>query len=152
LVQIDEKTRGFIRDHRVAHLATAGLDARPVVVPICYVFDGQKIYSPLDRKPKSIEVRSLGRVRNIEANPQVSIVIDDYSEDWSKLEYVLISGVAEVVEPGDDGGEHTRAMLLLREKYSQYSSMAIETRPMLRISPSRIKVWRSSPGEADAGD
>jgi coenzyme F420-0:L-glutamate ligase/coenzyme F420-1:gamma-L-glutamate ligase len=143
LVQIDEKTRAFLRDHRVAHLATAGSDARPVVVPICYVFDGQIIYSPLDEKPKKIEVRSLGRVRNIEANPQISIVVDDYSEDWNELAYVLISGVAQVLEPGDHRGEHTRAVLLLREKYSQYSSMAIDTRPMLRISPSGIKVWRS---------
>jgi PPOX class probable F420-dependent enzyme len=144
LLQIDENTRAFIRDHRVAHLATASSDARPVVVPICYVFDGQNIYSPLDEKPKSTEVRSLGRVRNIEANPQISFVIDDYSEDWNKLVYVLISGVAAVVEPGDDGGEHAQAVLLLREKYSQYNSMAIDTRPMLRICPARIKVWRSS--------
>ena len=144
MVQIDEKTRAFIRDHRVAHLATATSDARPAVVPICYVFDGQNIYSPLDEKPKSIDVRSLGRVRNIEANPQISIVIDDYSEDWSKLAYVLISGVAQVLEPGDEDGEHARAVLLLREKYSQYSSMAIHACPMLRISPSGIKVWRST--------
>ena len=141
MLQIDEKARAFIRDHRVAHLATASLDARPMVVPICYVFDGQTIYSPVDEKPKISDVRSLRRVRNIEANPQISIIIDDYSEDWKKLAYVQISGVADVIEPADDMGEHAQAVLLLREKYSQYSSMAIETLPMLRIRPVRIKVW-----------
>jgi PPOX class probable F420-dependent enzyme len=144
LFEVDENTRAFIRDHRVGHLATASRDARPAVVPICYVFDGGHIYSPLDQKPKSIEVRSLRRVRNIEANPAVSIVIDDYSEDWGKLAYVMISGVAQVIEPADEAGEHAQAVLLLRQKYSQYSSMAIETRPMLKIRPTRIKVWRGS--------
>ena len=125
----------------MAHLATASLSARPVVVPICYAFDGENIYSALDEKPKSTDVRSLKRVRNIEANPQVSLVIDEYSEDWSKLLYVLIGGVAEILEPGDAQGEHLRAVSLLREKYTQYCSMAIETLPMIKISSLRIKRW-----------
>ena len=103
------------------------------------MFDGQSLYSPLDEKPKSTGVRSLGRVRNIEANPQISLVIDDYSEDWKKLVYVLISGEAEVIDPADK--EHAQAVVLLRAKYPQYGSMAIESRPMLRIRPTKIKVW-----------
>lgn len=144
LLQIEENTRAFIRDHRVAHLGTASLEARPTVVPICYVFDGQCMYSSLDEKLKSVGARLLARVRNIEANPQISLVIDDYSEDWSKLAYVLISGVADVIDPGEGGDEHARAVVLLRAKYPQYGSMAIESRPMLRIRPTRIKVWHGS--------
>jgi PPOX class probable F420-dependent enzyme len=142
---MDDKTRAFVRHQRIAHLATASLSARPVVVPICYAFDGENIYSPLDEKRKSADVRSLKRVRNIEANPQVSLVIDEYSEDWSKLTYVLIAGVAEILEPGDGQGEHMRAVSLLREKYTQYCSMAIDSRPMIKISSLRIKRWSSDP-------
>jgi len=142
---MDNKTLAFVSRQRIAHLATASPDARPVVVPICYVFDGENIYSPLDEKPKSTEVRSLKRVRNIVANPQVSLVVDEYSEDWSKLIYVLIAGVAEIIEPGDGPGEHLRAVSLLREKYIQYRSMAIESRPIIKISSLKIRRWSSDP-------
>ena len=141
---MDDKTRAFVGHQRIGHLATASLSARPVVVPICYAFDGENIYSPLDEKPKSADIRSLKRVRNIEANPQVSLVIDEYAEDWSKLSYVLISGMAEILEPGDGDGEHLRAVNLLREKYTQYRSMAIESRPMIKISSLKIKIWSSA--------
>ena len=40
-MDIDDDTRAFIIDHRVARLATAGEDLQPVVIPICYVFDGE---------------------------------------------------------------------------------------------------------------
>ena len=142
---MDNKTLAFVSRQRIAHLATASPDARPVVVPICYVFDGENIYSPLDEKPKSTEVRSLKRVRNIVANPQVSLVVDEYSEDWSKLIYVLIAGVAEILEPGDGPGEHLRAVSLLREKYTQYRSMAIESRPIIKISSLKIRRWSTDP-------
>ena len=139
---VDDRTREFIREHRVARLATADSDGRPSVIPICYVFDGEHIYSPVDEKPKSVAARRLKRLRNIEINPQVSLVIDDYWEDWSKLAYVLIGGVAEMIEPDEEGaGEHARAVLLLREKYPQYRSMAIEERPIIKIKPTRIKMW-----------
>jgi hypothetical protein len=66
-------------------------------------------------------------------------VIDDYSENWSDLEYVLVTGEAAILESSDP--EHTRAVKLLREKYSQYQSMAIDQRPIIRITPRRIKRW-----------
>ena len=144
-VDTDDDTQAFIRSHRVARLATAGDDGQPAVIPICYVFDGEHIYSPIDEKPKSVAASSLKRVRNIEANSHVAVVIDDYSEDWSKLAYVLIIGTAEIVLPGKEvtreAQEHARAIELLREKYPQYRSMKIEERPMIRIRPGRIKRW-----------
>jgi PPOX class probable F420-dependent enzyme len=146
---MDDKTRAFVGHQRIAHLATAGLNARPVVVPICYAFDGDNIYSPLDEKPKSTDVRLLRRVRNIQANPQVSVIVDEYSEDWSKLIYVLIAGVAEILEPGDGFGEHSRAVSLLRDKYAQYRSMTIESRPMIRISSLKARRWSSNPDDPD---
>ena len=141
---MDDTTRAFVRQQRIAHLATASLSARPVVVPICYAFDGENIYSALDEKPKSTDVRSLKRVRNIQVNPQVSLVIDKYSEDWSELVYVLIAGMAQILEPGDAQGEHSRAVSLLREKYTQYRSMAIESSPVIKISSLKIKRWSSN--------
>ncbi|MCI0486255.1 MAG: TIGR03668 family PPOX class F420-dependent oxidoreductase [Blastocatellia bacterium] len=138
-LEIDDSTREFIRDHRIARLATADADAQPAVVPVCYAFDGANIYSPIDEKPKSVAAVRLKRVRNIEANGRVSLVIDDYSEDWSKLVYVIINGVADMIGP--DAGEHARAVELLREKYPQYRSMRIENSLIVKITPLRIKRW-----------
>jgi PPOX class probable F420-dependent enzyme len=141
MLHIDDGTREFISSHRVARLATVGEDLQPAVIPFCYVLDGEYIYSPIDEKPKSVAASSLKRVRNIEANPQVALVIDDYSEDWSKLAYVLIIGTAEIIFPTKDGGEHARAVELLREKYPQYRSMKIDKLPMIMITVTRIKRW-----------
>ncbi|MFY9609378.1 MAG: TIGR03668 family PPOX class F420-dependent oxidoreductase [Blastocatellia bacterium] len=138
-LDIDDRTLRFIREHRVARLATADGDGRPSVIPICYVVDGGTIYSPLDEKPKSVDVQRLKRVRNIEANPHVSLVIDDYSDDWSKLVYVKIGGRADVLLPGHV--EHARAVELLRYKYPQYLAMAIEERPIIKITVTQVKRW-----------
>ena len=138
-LDVDDSTREFIRGHRVARLATADGDGRPSVIPICYVFDDRSFYSPIDEKPKAVKERSLKRVRNIEANPHVSLVIDDYSEDWSKLVYAHISGLAQIILPGSR--EHADAVALLRDKYPQYRLMAIDERMMIKITPTRIKRW-----------
>lgn len=137
-LDIDDSTIRFICDHRVARLATADGDGRPAVIPICYVFDGRSFYSAIDEKPKTVSPRGLKRVRNIESNPHVSLIIDDYSEDWSNLVYAIVNGFAEIILPG---GEHARAVELLRDKYPQYARMAIDERMMIKITPTRIKRW-----------
>ena len=131
----------FVQAQRVARLATADGDGRPAVIPICYVFDGEHFYSPIDEKPKQVAPRQLKRVRNIESNPHVALVIDDYADDWSKLVYVLVTGLAAIIQPGTD--EHGRAVSLLRDKYSQYEAMAIDERIVVKITPACIKHWRA---------
>jgi PPOX class probable F420-dependent enzyme len=140
-LDMDQNTSEFISNHRVARLATADADLQPAVIPICYVFDGENLYSPIDEKPKSVAASALKRVRNIERNPRVALVIDDYSEKWSELAYVLITGTAEIISPRENTKEHARAAGLLREKYPQYRSMKIDDRPMIKITPVRIKRW-----------
>src|SRR4029077_14156187 len=74
----------FLRSARVARLATADKSGQPHVIPICFVFDGQNFYSPIDEKPKRAAPTNLKRLRNIRENPKVTIVIDHYEEDWRK--------------------------------------------------------------------
>jgi len=147
-LDIDQSTLEFVHNHRVARLATASVEGQPAVIPVCYVFDGDIIYTPIDEKPKSVDAGSLKRVKNIRANPTVALVVDDYSEDWNRLVYVLIAGTAQIISSRDDASEHTRAVELLREKYPQYRAMKLEERPIIKITPSRIKRW--APGESAA--
>jgi len=131
----------LIRSARVAHLATADKNGRPHVIPICFVFDGNYFYSPIDEKPKRSAPRKLKRVRNILENPQISLVIDRYDENWTKLAYVLIFGKARVLL---SGASHRKAVKLLRRKYLQYRSMAIDRRPLIVIRPKSVTSWVAS--------
>ena len=122
----------------IGHLATADGYGRPHVIPVCFACDGQRIYSVLDAKPKIGSLRSLRRVRNILANPQVSLVVDHYEADWSKLWYLLVHGRAELLEPCD---EQAAAIALLRAKYPQYREMELDDNPVIRITPERATGW-----------
>ena len=130
---------GFLVRQRVARLATADEGGRPHVVPVCFVYLEGRLYSPLDEKPKSVDPLSLKRVRNILANPHVSLVVDRYSEDWSELAYLLVRGRAGLVQPADPG--HPDAVDALREKYPQYREMAIDAQPLICIEPERYSDW-----------
>ena len=132
----------FLRSARAGHLATSDNRGRPHVIPFCYVFDGETIYSVLDAIPKTTPLRQLRRVRNILANPYVSVVIDHYEEDWLRLHYVLISGVATLLDSGDEWSE---AITMLREKYPQYRQMGLDESPVIKITPERFSPWSSHP-------
>src|SRR3990172_6616432 len=138
LMPLDRKVGAFIRSARVAHLATADKHAQPHVIPVCFVFDGEHFYSPIDEKPKRVAPNQLKRVRNIRANPRVSLVVDRYDENWRKLAYVLILGNARVLQRGM---AHRKAVRLLRRKYPQYRRMAIDERPIIVVTPKRVKSW-----------
>ena len=90
----------FIQQQRVARLATADAEGHPHVVPVCYAFDGARFYIPLDEKPKRVAAIQLKRVRNIEARPEVSLVIDRYDDDWSQLAYVQVAAQRRITGAG----------------------------------------------------
>ena len=128
----------FVRVARVAHLATADASGQPLVVPICFAFDGKEFFSPIDEKPKKISLQKLKRLRNIAENPKVSLIIDRYDEDWRRLVYILIRGTAKISLRGE---RHRRGVRLLRRKYLQYRRMAIHERPMIVIIPKQLTSW-----------
>ena len=132
----------FLRSARTGHLATADAKGRPQVVPVCFVFDGQAIYSVLDAKPKTTPLRQLRRVKNILANPQVSLVVDHYEENWDKLQYILVSGDAELLESDE---KWVVAIAMLREKYPQYQAMDLDQNPVIKITPVRYSPWSPQP-------
>jgi len=121
---------------RVARLATAGADGRPHVVPICFALDGDTLYTAVDGKPK--RTRALKRLRNIEENQWVEVVIDHYEDDWTRLWWVRLRGRARVVERDE------RALELLRAKYSQYREAPPEG-PFVVLSVEERTEWRSTP-------
>ena len=129
----------FIRQARVGHLATVDAQGQPLNLPFCFAFDGASLYSPIDEKPKTAAPRELKRVRNIRANPRVSVAVHRYDdEDWSRLAHVIVQGEADVLT---DGETHRKAVRLLRRKYPQYRTMALDQRPIIRIRVVRCIRW-----------
>lgn len=143
--RINHLDLAFLRDRRVGHLATANASGEPSVVPVCYAMldlDGEPaIAIAIDEKPKG-DPRKLQRVRNIQARPEVSLVVDDYSEDWLALAWVLARGRAEIIDPGDAG--HEGAVAALRAKYVQYARMRLELLPVILIRGLSTSSWRGS--------
>jgi PPOX class probable F420-dependent enzyme len=108
-MQVDRVARA-----RVARLATISPDGQPHVVPIVFALEAETLYSAVDEKPK--RTHRLQRLRDIEANPRVEVLIDEYDEDWSRLWWVKLRGLARVVDHDE------RALELLRAKYEQYQA------------------------------
>ena len=134
--RLTPRARRLVSSARTAHLATANKQGQPHVIPICFAFDGKRLFSPIDEKPK--RTIKLKRLKNIAENPCVALVVDHYEEDWRKLSYVLIIGKARVRYSGKS---HRQAVQLLRQKYPQYRVMALNARPMIVITPTRIRSW-----------
>jgi coenzyme F420-0:L-glutamate ligase/coenzyme F420-1:gamma-L-glutamate ligase len=134
---------GFIAESRVGRLATADAAGQPLVVPICYAFDGEALFSAIDAKPKAPRPHGLKRIRNIRENPRVSVVIDRYDEEWTRLRYVIIQGQAEILT---EGAAFSHGVDLLIAKYPQYRSMGLDRDGglMIRVEPGRVSAWQYS--------
>lgn len=136
---ISSEQRSFIDSCRVGRLTTVDTAGEAFAVPICYAFDGERFFTPIDEKPKRRD-RPLKRVRNIQETGRVTLLIDHYDdEDWSQLAWLMIRGRAFLIEPGYDG--HADAVQLLRNRYSQYREMQLESAQIIVIEPDRVTSW-----------
>jgi PPOX class probable F420-dependent enzyme len=143
----DERT--FLLTQRVGHLATADSRAIPHVVPVCFTISQGTLYITVDEKPKRVAGAALKRVRNIERNPMVAIVVDRYDEDWTRLGWVMLRGRAEILRAGT---EHDRAQELLRSRYRQLAAMQIAERPVIAVRLERVTSWGNLSVGADEAD
>jgi PPOX class probable F420-dependent enzyme len=143
LVEIsDESVQARLRETRVARLATLDAEGRPHVVPICFAYDSQVFYSALDLKPKRVPPGQVARVRHIQTEPNVVLLVDHYEEDWEQLWYVMVRGTATLLSPSDAKEEVSKAHRMLKAKYAQYRvSLLPEDAPIIRIIPTRATCW-----------
>lgn len=140
MVDFDKNLIRYISRKRIAHLATSDTSGIPTVIPVCHVYNNGIIYSPLDKKSKKVEPKRLKRVKNILKNPNVSLVIDEYNDNWEKLSYVIIQGKASLI---DHGQEYSKSLMLLCEKYEQYREMKLDTLglPIIKVLPEKVITW-----------
>lgn len=134
----------------VARLATATDAGRPHQVPIVFARAGGRLWSPIDGKPK--RGGELARLRHLRAHPEVSLLLDEYDADWTRLWWIRIDAVAEVVAVGDgdrsvtdgEGREAVaEAVAALEAKYPQYAEVPVLREPatLVAFEPVRIVSW-----------
>ena len=119
----------------VARLATVGVDGRPHLVPVVFAVHEQVIYTAVDAKPKTTQ--RLRRLANIERNPQVTLLVDHYDQDWTQLWWVRADGDASIHREGETmqvGRE------LLQAKYAQYQSVSLNG-PVIAVNVRRWSSW-----------
>ena len=120
---------------RVARLATIDPDGRPHLVPIVFVVEGDTLYSAVDHKPK--RSRTLRRIENARARPDVTVLVDQYEDDWRRLWWIRLRGRARVL---DGGAELERALALLADKYEQYRVRRPDG-PVLAVDITEVRDW-----------
>ena len=138
--------RTFLESARRAVLATIAPDGHPRLVPICFVVAGEPpiLYTPIDDKPKRTDDPfALARVRDIQADPRVTILADRWDEDWTRLAWLRWEGRASLLEPG--AGQHAAVVAALRARYPQYATHRLEQHPLIRVTFDRVTDWGMRP-------
>lgn len=105
-------------------------------MPVTFAVVGDRIVVVIDGKPKS--GRPLRRIRNIETNPRVSVLVDHYDEDWLQLWWARADGLARIVHAGPELAE---SVAVLRAKYPQYATMVATDGPAIAIDVDRWSGW-----------
>jgi PPOX class probable F420-dependent enzyme len=125
--------RSRVAAERVARLATVDPDGRPHLVPITFALIGDSVYTAVDAKPK--RSRTLRRIENARERPDVTVLVDHYEDDWTRLWWVRLCGRARVL---DGGEEADGALAALTAKYEQY----LREPPGLPVLAVDVDEWR----------
>ena len=139
----------IINEANVARLATVDIKCTPYLVPVVFVLDNDNdcYFIPIDEKTKRSRPENLKRVRNIQENPNVALLIDEYNEDWTKLFFIMIQGKACIIggkelEQQNDLLLLEKAQKLLSDKYLQYQKTGIGEY-VIMIIPQKVITWKN---------
>ncbi|GAA1258611.1 TIGR03668 family PPOX class F420-dependent oxidoreductase [Sphaerisporangium rubeum] len=127
---MDEHTR--FSAAQVARLATVTPDGAPHLVPVTFAMQGDLVLTAVDHKPKT--TTALRRLRNIEHDPRVSLLVDHFEDDWTHLWWIRADGHASILY-GDD-----RPLAPLVAKYPQYAARPPEG-PVIAVQVTRYVSW-----------
>jgi PPOX class probable F420-dependent enzyme len=142
VVMDEQAARAAVAAARVARLATVSAVGAVDLVPITFALvtsaGRDRLVTAVDHKPKS--TTRLQRLADVRAHPEVSVLVDQYDDDWSRLWWVRLRGVATLVE---SGAEHTEAIDALRARYAPYRDRR-PTGPAILVDLTRWQWWSAS--------
>jgi len=134
----EDEARARFATVPVARLGTADGRGRPHVVVVTFAVDGDLVYTAVDQKPKSGQ--ALKRLRNVGENPMVTMLADQYSDDWDTLWWVRADGQAAILA---DERQMAAPLRLLAGRYWQYRQ-APPTGPVLAVTVERWSGWAAA--------
>ncbi len=115
----------------VARLALRDMDDHPELLPIVFARAAGALWMPIDGKRKRSGA-GLGRLARLERSPQVMLLLDHYTEDWSALWWIRLRCEARIVV--DKHPDWDAAVEALADKYPQYDEI-----PMFRDEPILVR-------------
>jgi PPOX class probable F420-dependent enzyme len=142
----DTYLKTVIDKAKVARLATVDSECKPYLIPVVFVFDNDCYFIPIDEKTKRSKPENLKRIKNIQQNPNVVLLIDEYNEDWRKLYFIMIQGNASIIG-GKELEQYEQVLLekahkLLSGKYVQYQEIGIGEY-VIMIIPQKVITWKN---------
>ncbi|MGH2754157.1 MAG: pyridoxamine 5'-phosphate oxidase family protein [Actinomycetota bacterium] len=123
-----------VEEGRRAALTTLDRRGYPHAVPVVYAVYGDDLVTPIDRKPKT--GKPLGRRLNIERNPNVTILVDRWSEEWTGLAWVMARGKASI-RPAEASLAELEAIVA---RYPGYRHI-IEASEVIQVAVERLSWW-----------
>ena len=123
----------LVARERVCRVATANPEGLPHLVQVCHVFAAGKVYIGSGDDG--------AKVRNLKANPKITVTVDLYSDHWSSLKGVMVQGTAKLIERGP---AFQRAKRKLYEKYPQYAkeaALAPSDSVIVELIPTHVFAW-----------
>ena len=142
-MNISPAVEEFIERARVARLATVDFASKPHLVPVVFVFVANHFFIPVDEKRKTAKPEKLKRIKNIKDNPNVALLIDNYSEDWTKLAFVMIQGQASIASKTQGNTPLREAYKKLMIKYLQYEKVGVGEMCII-LAPKKVASWSNS--------
>ena len=130
--------RRLISGARVARLGTIDPDHGVHVVPITFALIDDVVVTAVDHKPK--RSRRLRRVANIERNHHVTVLVDHYEDDWTRLWWCRLSGIARVIYQGDEFDQAVNALVSRYEHYREIRPAG----PVIRIAVDDQTGWAAA--------
>ena len=133
IAELPDRIRDLFATERRAVMSTVAIDESAHSVPVVFALLDDEIVSPIDHKPKSGLV--MERVKNLGRDDRITLLIDHWNEDWTRLAWVMVRGTGTVEAepaPGD--------MRRLNERYDQYEPDERHD-ALIRIRPTRFSWW-----------
>lgn len=135
----DAERDEFLREANVAILGTVDAKGRPHGAPVWYLYDGDDIVVSTGRDSK--------KHRNVQANPNVSLVMDTKAAPYYA---VLVQGTAEVEPPLSEDDRVRLVVRYLGEErgkwYADSTKDGHSGTVTLRVRPTKFVVYDSGMG------
>ena len=149
----EDQARRRFEAARVGRLATVTANRMPHLVPVVFALVDGFLHTVVDDKPKTTV--ALQRLANIDATGRASLLVDEYTEDWSTLWWVRVDGSAQVLtaDSSERGrtarrrgrpGQFGVALEALTRKYPQYVSQP-PIGPVIALRVTRWQWWEAVP-------